>query len=400
MSITDSMHSVAPAAPVASRVGGRLIRAAISRGRSPVEVRQVHLDDPGPGEVLVRMAAAGVCHSDVHLADGALGEDRWPIVLGHEGAGVVAQLGAGVEDVAVGDRVAFCFVPPCRTCGACTAGRFHLCEVAGAHAGAGTLFDGTSRLSEPGGGSLHHFNFVSCFAEYAVVPAAAAIRVVDELPLWQAALLGCAVLTGVGAVRNTAKVRLGDTVVVVGCGGVGLQVVAGARLSGASQVIAVDLQPANLERARLHGATDLVDAGGPDPVQAILDLCPGGADHAFEVVGRPQTIRLAWDVLRPGGTAIVVGLAPRGVEVSLPALEFLSEKGIKGSCYGSVNAAVELPRLTRMAADGRLSLADSVSHVTDLDGLEEAFERLRRGEGARTVVLLDEDAAGHRGDPR
>lgn len=360
----------------------------------------MRLADPGPGEVLVRIAAAGVCHSDLHLADGALGEDRWPIVLGHEGAGVVAALGPGVAEIAVGDRVAFCFVPPCRTCVACTAGRFHLCETAAAHAGNGTLFDGTSRLSEPDGGSLHHFNFVSCFAEYVVVPVGAAVPVVDDLPLWQAALLGCAVLTGVGAVRNTARVQLGDTVVVIGCGGVGLQVVAGARLTGAGQIIAVDLQPENLERARQHGATDLVEAGSDDVAAAVLALCPGGVDHAFEVVGRPQTIRLAWDVLRAGGTAVVVGLTPRGVEVSLPALEFLSEKGIKGSCYGSVNAAVELPRLTRMAADGRLSLADAVSHVTDLDGIEAAFERLRQGEGARTVVILDDGTAGYEGSRR
>ncbi|MGN6130977.1 MAG: alcohol dehydrogenase catalytic domain-containing protein [Nocardioidaceae bacterium] len=365
-----------------------------------MEVRDVHLADPGPGEVLVRIAAAGVCHSDLHLADGHLGENRWPIVLGHEGAGVVAALGADVDTVAVGDRVAFCFVPPCRTCDACRAGRFHLCDTAAAHAGAGTLFDGTSRLTEVDGGPLHHFNFVSCFAEYVVVPAAAAIPVVDQLPLWQAALLGCAVLTGVGAVRNTAGVQVGDTVVVVGCGGVGLQVVAGARLAGAGQIIAVDLQPDNLRRAAEHGATHVIDAGGDNPVRAVLDVCPGGVDHAFEVVGRPETIRLAWDVLRPGGMAVVVGLAPRGVEVSLPALEFLSEKGIKGSCYGSVNAAVELPRLTRMAADGRLSLGGAVSHVTDLDGIEEAFERLRNGQGARTVVIIDESTAGYEGDVR
>ncbi|QNN52363.1 alcohol dehydrogenase catalytic domain-containing protein [Nocardioides mesophilus] len=378
----------------------RRMRAAITRGCSPTEITDVMLEGPRAGEVLVRIAAAGVCHSDVHMADGHLGRERWPIVLGHEGAGVVESVGAGVQHVRQGDRVAFCFVPPCRTCPACVAGRFHLCELAAAHAGAGTLFDGTSRLSELSGTPLKHFNFVSCFAEYAVVPAAAAVPVVDELPLWQAALLGCAVLTGVGAVRNTADVRVGETVVVIGCGGVGLQVVAGARLAGAGQIIAVDLQQQNLDRARLHGATHVVDAGADDLAAEILALCPGGVDHAFEVVGRSETIRLAWDVLRPGATAVVVGLAPRGVEVSLPAIEFLSEKGIKGSCYGSVNAAVELPRLTQMAADGRLALRDAVSHITDLDGIEAAFERLRRGEGARTVVIIDADAAGDPELPR
>jgi S-(hydroxymethyl)glutathione dehydrogenase/alcohol dehydrogenase len=369
------------------------IRAAVSRGRSPLEVTEVLLDPPKSGEIRVRIAAAGVCHSDVHLADGALGETRWPIVLGHEGAGVVEALGPGVSTVSVGDRVGLCFVPPCRLCRACIAGRFHHCEQASKQAHAGMLLDGTSRLREADGTELKHFNFVSCFAERAVVPASAAVPVPDDLPLWQAALLGCAVMTGVGAVRNAARVRVGETVAVIGCGGVGLQVVAGARLCGARQIVAVDLQPGNLERAVRHGATHTVDAGAGDPVGAVLALCPGGVDHAFEVVGGAQTIRTAWDVLRPGATAIVVGLAPRGVEVSLPAIEFLSEKGIKGSFYGSANVAVELPALNRMAADGRLSLVEGVSHTTDLDGIESAFDRLRRGDGARTVVILD-TAAG------
>jgi S-(hydroxymethyl)glutathione dehydrogenase / alcohol dehydrogenase len=376
-----------------------VVRAAISRGNSPLEVAQVLLDPPKAGEVRVRIAAAGVCHSDLHLADGHLGDTRWPIVLGHEGAGVVQEVGAGVTNVAVGDRIALCFVPPCRHCPACMAGRFHHCEQASAQAHAGMLLDGTSRLHERDGrgrpaGELKHFNFVSCFAEQAVVPASSAVPVPDDLPLWQAALLGCAVMTGVGAVRNAARVQVGETVAVIGCGGVGLQVVAGAALAGARQIIAVDLQPANLERAKRVGATHLVDAGAGDPVPAVLALCPGGVDHAFEVIGRAETIRTAWDVLRAGATAIVVGLAPRGVEVSLPAIEFLSEKGIKGSFYGSANVPVELPWLNRMVADGRIALGDGVSHVTDLDGIEAAFDRLRRGDGARTVVILDAEQAG------
>ncbi|MFN0283888.1 MAG: zinc-binding dehydrogenase [Kineosporiaceae bacterium] len=375
------------------------IRAAIARGRSPLEVCTVLLDPPKAAEIRVRIAAAGVCHSDVHLADGSLGESRWPIVLGHEGAGVVEQVGAGVTNVAVGDRIALCFVPPCRYCAACIAGRFNHCEQAAAQAYAGMLLDGTSRLHQqgPDGGrglELKHFNFVSCFAEQVVVPASSAVPVPDDLPLWQAALLGCAVMTGVGAVRNAAKVQVGDTVAVIGCGGVGLQVVAGAELAGARQIIAVDRQQGNLERAKRIGATHLVDADAGDPVAAVRALCPGGVDHAFEVVGRAETIRMAWDVLRAGATAIVVGLAPRGVEVSLPAIEFLSEKGIRGSFYGSANVPVELPWLNRMVADGRISLGDGVSHVTDLAGIEASFERLRRGAGARTLVILDPDLAG------
>jgi S-(hydroxymethyl)glutathione dehydrogenase/alcohol dehydrogenase len=217
----------------------------------------------------------------------------------------------------------------------------------------------------------------------------------DAVPLWQAALLGCAVVTGVGAVRNTAKVRIGDSVAVVGCGGVGLQVIAGARMAGASPIVAVDRDAAKLELALAHGATHAVDSTGARPAREVKKLTDGGVDHAFEVVGLPETMRLAWDSLRNGGTAVVVGLAHKGTDVSLPAIEFLSEKSILGCYYGSSNVAVELPKLARLVAEGRLELADVVSDFTDLDGVEDALERLRRGEGARTIVVLDREAAGN-----
>jgi Zn-dependent alcohol dehydrogenase len=367
--------------------------AVLHEAGEPLAVETLWLDEPQAGEVLVRVAAAGVCHTDVHLADGGLGDGRWPIVLGHEGAGVVEAVGPGVEHVAPGDHVAFCFVPACRMCRACAAGRFNLCETVLPHAWAGTLLDGTSRLRLSDGRPVQHFNFVSCFAERCVVPAASAVPVPPSLPLWQASLIGCAVVTGVGAVRNAAAVRIGDSVCVIGCGGIGLQIVAAARLAGAGRIVAVDRDPEKLALALARGATDAVDAAHDDPLAAVQTLVPGGVDHALEAVGRPDTIRLAWDVLRPGATAVVVGIAPGGAEVSLPALELLSEKGIRGCYYGSGNAAVEIAELARLVADGRLATADVVTHVTDLHGIEDGFRRLREGTGARTIAVLSPQLA-------
>jgi S-(hydroxymethyl)glutathione dehydrogenase / alcohol dehydrogenase len=377
------------------------IRAAVLREyRTPLEVCELELDPPRPGEVLVRVAAAGVCGSDLHLADGHLGDGRHPTVLGHEGAGVVEAVGEGVVHVGPGEPVAFCFVPSCGACTACAAGRRNLCEAAAAAAWAGTLLDGSSRLRFPDGRPVKHFNFVSCFAERCVVPAASAVPLPAGLPLWQAALLGCGVVTAVGAVRNAARVGPGETVCVIGCGGVGLQLVAAARLAGAGCVIAVERDAAKLALAMARGATHAVAAGGTaDPVADVLRIAPGGVDHALEAVGSPATIRLAWDVLRPGATATVVGIAPAGAEVVLPALELLSEKGIRGSYYGSGDPAALLSSMAGMAAAGRFPVADVVTHVTDLDGIDAALARLRTGEGARTVAVIDAALAGHPGTP-
>ena len=371
------------------------MRAAVLRepGR-PVSTETVVLAPPRRGEVLVRVVAAGVCHSDVHLADGQLGGGRWPMVLGHEGAGVVVAVGEDVVDVVAGDHVAFCFVPSCGACRACRSGRRTLCETAARHGVAGMLMDGSSRLRTLDGTVLQHGLMVACFAEYAVVPAAGAVRLPASIPLWQAALLGCGVVTGIGAV-NRAGLRVGASVCVIGCGGVGLQVIAGAQLAGAGLIVAVDTDDDKLELARRRGATHAVVAdGGVDVVDEVLSLSGGGVEHAFEVVGRAATIRQAWDVLAPGGAATVVGLAPVGVEVSLPAIDFLSEKTITGSYYGSSDVHAALGRLVQLVVDGRLDLGDVVSYLIGLDDVEAALERLRRGQGARSVIVIDEELAG------
>jgi S-(hydroxymethyl)glutathione dehydrogenase / alcohol dehydrogenase len=390
MATGTAMASTSPATP------DRLtMRACVLRepGR-PVATETVTLDPPRAGEVLVRIVAAGVCHSDVRLADGELGSGRWPMVLGHEGAGVVEAVGSEVAGLTAGDHVVLSLVPSCGRCSACRSGRRTLCEPVGASSFAGTLLDGTSRLHGAAGETLQHGLTVACFAQYAVVAAAAAIPIASDVPLWQAALLGCGVVTGFGAVAHAARVRVGERVCVVGCGGVGLQVIAAARLAGAAQIVAVDRRPEKLQHALARGATHAVDASQGDPAAEVLGLTGGGVDHSFEVVGAPATIRAAWDVLRPGGTAVVVGLAPAGVEVSLPAIEFLSEKSIIGSFYGSADPADTLPGLVELVRTGRLELGDVVSHLIELDDVPEAFERLRSGEGDRSVVILDRELAG------
>jgi S-(hydroxymethyl)glutathione dehydrogenase/alcohol dehydrogenase len=341
-------------------------------------VEAIHVMDPGPGEVLVTVAAAGVCHSDLHLALGHFGTHRFPTVLGHEGAGVVEAVGEGVASVVPGDRVSFCFIPSCGHCRQCRRGRGNLCEPGSTAAFAGTMLDGTSRMRRSDGTSLQQFLTIGAFAETTVVPALSAVKVPDALPLDQAALVGCAVLTGFGAVRNAGRVQPGDRVAVIGCGGVGLQVIAAAKLAEAESVVAIDPVASKRDLAISQGATMFTS---PDEARGPFDL-------VFEVVGRAETIELGWRLVDSGGTVVVVGIAPSGVEARIRAIDFSSEKTLRGSFYGSGNPAAELADLARLAAAGKIDLSRVISHTTDLAGIEEAFQRLRRGEGARTVVLF------------
>ena len=336
-------------------------------------IETVELDPPRSGEVLVEVMAAGVCHSDLHLAMGDLGSRRFPTVLGHEGAGIVAAVGAEVSHVSVGDRVAFCFIPACGTCRYCRAGRRNLCEPGSAAAFRGTMLDGSRRL-HLAGTDLQHFLAVACFASHAVVPAASLVSMPDRVAFEQAALAGCATVTGFGAVRNAAHLRPDQDVAVIGCGGVGLQVITAARLAGAQSITAVDRSADKAELARRHGAT------------ATSTELEGDFDVVFEVVGLTQTIRSAWDHLRPGGTVVVVGIPPVGSEVSIPAIEFASDKSLRGSFYGSGNPGAEIAAIMELIAAGEIDPLISVTHRAGLEGINEAFGRLRRGEGGRTVV--------------
>lgn len=330
----------------------------------------------------VRLAASGVCHSDLSLREGSL-PALLPAVIGHEGAGVVTEVGGAVETLEVGDHVVLSWVVPCRQCRLCLAGRPELCEHGIDHAFAGPY--GTTA-----GGAVHCGLGTGTFAEETVVPAAAAIRIDPAFPLELAALVGCAVCTGVGAVVNAAEVRPGDTVVVVGCGGVGLAAVQGARLAGASAIVAVDRVPAKLAMALDNGATATVDASAVEPVDAVRSLTGGGADHAVEVVGLSSTIRQAYDMARRGGTVTVVGAGSFDDAVAFPVLGLMADaKRLQGTVYGGTDPARDIPRLISLAASGALDLAQLVTARIGLDDVEDAFRAMLAGEVARSLIVLD-----------
>ena len=371
--------------------------AVLHRPGAAVTVEEVVLDPPKPGEVLVRVVAAGVCHSDVRYADGELGEGFWPIVLGHEGAGVVEQVGEGVTHVEPEDHVAFCFVPACRACRYCLAGKPNLCELVAEHGAKGMLMDGTSRLASrrrddaparPCARPASRSGQSSRRAAWC--PSRASCR------CGRPPCSGAASSPGWARCETPPACAPGTLSPVIGCGGVGLQVVAAARLAGAEPIVAVD-RVAGEARARPRSGRDAPRrrlarrrSRHHDPRRSPA----GGVDYAFEVIGRPETMRQAWGAIRSGGTAVVVGLAPEGVEASVPAIEFLSDKTLRGTYYGSGDPAAELPGLAGLALAGELDLAGVVTHFDTLDGVEAAFDRLRRGEGARTILVIDPATAG------
>ena len=363
-------------------------QAAVLWEPGELEILEVDLAPPQHGEVLVKIAACGVCASDLHVVDGALPEPM-PLVLGHEAAGIVAEAGPGVDSLAPGDHVVLALVPSCGECAECRRGRPNFCELGARMAAEGTLADGTSRLSL-NGTQLHHFNSISSFAGHAVVPESAVVKIRDDVVLDAVALIGCAVLTGYGAVMNTAGVEEGASVAVWGIGGVGSNVVQGARLAGASQIVAVDTRPEKLELARSLGATDTVQvAEEADVVAAVRDLTDGGPDYAFEAIGSERAIQQAWASARAGGTVVVVGMMPHGSTLTIDPWQLISEKTLKGSFLGSARIREDVPRLVELYATGELELDGLVSRRLPLTELPDAFDRLRAGEAARQVVVFD-----------
>jgi S-(hydroxymethyl)glutathione dehydrogenase/alcohol dehydrogenase len=353
------------------------MRAAVLWAFDDLRIERLELDPPRPGEVALQMAASGVCRSDHHAVRG-IHPHAMPIVLGHEGSAVVEAVGEGVTNVRPGDHVVCSWLPNCGTCRRCASGRPALCERLEAF-DAGFLADGTARFRTADGTRIHH-NVPSSFAERSVVPAGTVFRVDDSLPLEQVALLGCAVMTGVGAVLNTAKVRPGDAVAVIGCGGVGLSAIQGARIAGAATIVAVDVVPAKLELAKELGATETVLSG--------RDALPEGLDVAIECLGRSETIEQAMAAIGPGGVAVLVGMAPPDARPGLDALSVTTaEKTVTGSWYGSLVPARDFPRLAELLRRGELRLEPLIARTIALDGIREALARFEAGEETRSVIV-------------
>jgi S-(hydroxymethyl)glutathione dehydrogenase / alcohol dehydrogenase len=363
-------------------------RAAVLRKtNAPMDIEKLDMAPLAPGDVLVRMRASGLCHTDLEAIQGALAYPL-PIVLGHEGAGVVEEVGSAVTQVRPGDHVVCSWNPHCGHCFYCERDQPILCEPFTTHQPRGLLLDGTTRMSA-NGAVVHHYSVTSTHAEYTVLPESGAIPVPKEIPFDRACLIGCGVMTGVGAVVRKARVAAGTSVVVIGCGAVGLNAIQGARLAGAGAIVAVDVDDVKLARAQAFGATHGVSAK-EDPVQAIRALTGGrGADYCFEAAGRAATFRLAVEAVRPGGNVVWLGKIQVNEEVSFRWGSLMGERRIVRSSYGNARPRRDFPWLAHEYLNGRLKLDELITRRIRLEEINDGFAALARGEGIRTVIIFD-----------
>ena len=359
--------------------------AILNDYQTPLSIEEVQIDAPKAGEVKVKVAATGVCHSDYHVMKG-----EWkfgvPVLLGHEASGIVEEVGEGVTGIKPGDKAALSFRPWCGRCRLCTIGKPVLCE---GHLGDRfKMHDGTSRVHR-NGEDMRILGRMGSFAEYVVMPAEQVVPIQQDIDLESLALIGCAVTTGVGAVLNTAKVEPGSTVAVIGCGGVGLNVVQGAAVAGASRIIAVDLLDNKLDYAASFGATDLVNGSKGDAVEQVQALTGGGVDYAFEVIGNYRTVEQAIKMIRPAGTTVIVGMAPQNQTAGFDPLLFVQKEAkLLGSWYGSARPRLDFYRFVEMTLDGKLKVKEMITRRYSLDEINEAYDSLGRGEVARSVITF------------
>ncbi len=350
-----------------------------------LDIEDVEIGEPGPREVLIKTSAAGLCHSDLHFMEGKY-PFPCPAVLGHESAGVVEAVGSMVHYVQPGDHVITCLSAFCGHCEQCISGHLSLCENKGTELVRPA--DEPSRITR-NGENVNQYLHLSSFAEYMLIHEQALVKIDKEMPLDKAALIGCGVTTGLGAVFRTAKVEPGTTVAVIGCGGIGLSAIQGARIAGANKVIAVDMVGSKLELAQKLGATHVVNASTDDAVAAVKDLTGGGVHNSFEAVGMKQTAEQSFKMLRRGGRATVIGMIPVGTSVEVHGVELLDEKILTGSNMGSNQFRTDMPRFVEMYMDGRLMLDEMVSKHIKLEDINDGFEEMKTGEIARSVIMFD-----------
>ena len=357
--------------------------AVLHEVKTPLQIEDVQISKPGPREVLVRTSAVGVCHSDLHIADGHY-PFRLPAVLGHEAAGIVEQVGSDVTYVKPGDHVITCLSVFCGHCEHCLTGHMARC---------GSRETQRSKEDEPrlmlNGRYMTQFASLSAYAEQMLVHEHAIVKVREDMPLDRAALIGCGVMTGAGAAINTAKVEPGSTVAVIGCGGIGLSAINGAAIAGAGQIIAIDMVGSKLNLAKQFGATDVINAKDGNVVEQVRELTGGGVHYSFEAIGLKQTAEDAFKMVRTGGVATVIGMIPVGTMVELHGAELLQEKKLQGSMMGSNRFRVDMPRLVDFYMSGKLKLDEMISDHIKLEDINQAFDNLRTGEVARQVIMMD-----------
>ena len=358
--------------------------AILIEPHKPVLVEEVDLQDPKDGEVLVDLVGAGICHSDYHYVDGHIKPRKLPLVMGHEGSGIVEKIGPGVKSIKPGDKIIFSMDAMCGFCRNCTNGIPTLCETYGRTV---TMPDGTNRFSK-NGDPIYQSNGVGTYTEKTVVPADTVVKVSDDTPLEKACLIGCAVITGVGSVVNRAKVEKGSSVAVFGCGGVGLNVIQGSVFSSSSTIVAIDNNEFKLKKAKEMGATHTVNSAKEDPVQAITEITKGGVDYAFEVVGFPDILSQAFKSTRPGGTAVMVGVQPPDAKVSIDCTDLLMDRGLIGAYHGTARPRVDFQWLLDLYKTGRLNLDGLITKYRPLKEVNEAFEDMNKGLVARSILTF------------
>lgn len=361
---------------------------AIEAGK-PLEIAEIDVQGPKDGEVLVRMVATGVCHTDAFTLSGADPEGIFPSVLGHEGGGVVEEVGAGVSSVKAGDHVIPLYTPECGECSFCLSGKTNLCQKIRVTQGQGLMPDGTSRFSL-NGQTLYHYMGTSTFSEYSVMPEISVAKISPEAPLDKVCLLGCGITTGIGAVLNTAKVEAGATVAVFGLGGIGLSVVQGAVMAGASRILAIDLNEDKFEMARMLGATDFVNPSNYEqPIQdVVVDMTDGGVDYSFECIGNTDVMRSALECCHKGwGESVIIGVAGAGQEISTRPFQLVTGRVWRGTAFGGVRGRTELPGYVDNYMAGKINIDDMVTHTMGLEDINKAFDLMHHGESIRSVVI-------------